>query len=121
MKKGSTGIVGLLGLMALSFVTVSVARADDGVIIYRAKGHRDRFAAAEQAAKSTYSYTQRAYGGTHIYYAEGTNRDPDVYSSRVVSFFVTFENPTVIHAGHSLDDADAGKRDLVRIFPRRRR
>lgn len=111
----------MLGLLALGFAATPKSYADDGVIVYRAEGHGGRFAAAERAAKSSYSYAQRAYGGTHIYYGEGTNRNPDIYSSRVISFFVTFENPTVIHAGHGLDDADAGKRDVVRIFPRRRR
>lgn len=122
MRKFNEMVFSLLGLVALSFATTSTSLADEGVIIYRAgsRGQASRFDAAERAAKSKYSYTQRAYQGTHIYYAEGTNRDPNVYSSRVVSFYVTFDNPTVIHAGHGLDDPDAGKRDAIKIFPRRR-
>lgn len=123
MRKYLRMVFGFIGLAVMGFISTPGSYADEGVIIYRASDHglRSRLAAAERAAKSEYSYTQRAYQGTHIYYAEGTNRDPDVYSSRVVSFFVTFDNPTVVHAGHGLGDADAGKRDAIRIFPRRRR
>jgi len=119
MKNRTTGIFGLLGLLALSFVVTQPVQAEDGVVIYRAKGQSGRFAIAKKSAmRSSYSYTQQAYQGTTIYYGEGTNLDPNVYSSRVVSFYVTFENPTVIHAGHGYADVNADKRD-ARIIRRR--
>lgn len=122
MKKRATGFFGLLVLATLSVVMTPETYAEDGVIIYRSEDHgrSNRFRSAERSAKSagTYSYSQRAYQGTLIYYGAASNLNPNVYSSRVVSFFVTFENPTVIHAGHGYGDADADKRD-TRIFPRR--
>lgn len=122
MKKRATEFVGLFVLAALSLVLTPEIYAEDGVIIYRAGDHggSNRFRSAERSAKSagTFSYSQRAYQGTLIYYGEASNRNPNVYSSRAVSFFVTFENPTVVHAGHGYGDVDADKRD-TRIFPRR--
>jgi len=119
MKNRTTGILGLLGLMAMSFVLTPAVHAEEGVIIYRAKGQNGRFAVAKQSAmRSNYSYTQQAYQGTVVYYGEGTNLDPDVYSSRVVSLNVSFDKPSVIRAGHAYADPDARKRD-TRIFPRR--
>ncbi|MCF6313978.1 MAG: hypothetical protein L3J39_16145 [Verrucomicrobiales bacterium] len=123
MKKRLTGTLGLLGLMVLGFAAPSQSHAEDGVIIYRAdhRGSKSgRFAAAEKSAKSNYSYTQRAYQGTLIYNGEGNNQNPDIYSSRVFSLFVTFDKPTVIRAGHGYGDANASRRD-TKFFPRLRR
>lgn len=119
MKIIVKGMVGLMGLVALGLVATPKSHAEDGVIIYRAEDRgAGRAAKGELRPAGTYSYTQRAYQGTLIYYGEGTNRNPNVYSSRVVSFYVTFDNPTVIHAGHAYGDVDADKRD-TRTFPRR--
>ncbi len=115
------GVFGL-GLLAMGTGALSRAQAEDGVVIYRAeaRGQAAKFRAAERAAaRSQYSYTQQAYQGTTVYFGEGSNLDPNVYSSRVVSFYVTFDDPTVIHAGHRYSDPEAGQRD-TRIFPRGR-
>ncbi len=116
MKKRITVISGLLGLMAMSFCVAPTIHAEDGVVIYRAKGHGSRFAAAKKSLQSNYSYTQQAYQGTVIYYGEGTNLNPDIYSSRVVSFFFSRNKPGVIQAGHRYADPEARKRD-TRFFP----
>lgn len=119
MKKIAKVMMGLMGLVALGLVTTPKSHAEDGVIIYRAEDRgAGRAAKGELRPAGTYSYTQRAYQGTLIYYGEGSNRNPDVYSSRGVSFFVTFDKPTVIKAGHAYGDVDADNRD-ARIFPRR--
>lgn len=118
MKNRTSGVFGLLGLLVLSLVVAPSSYADDGVIIYRAKGQGTKFSAAKKSLESNYSYPQQAYQGTTIYYGEGTNLNPDVYSSRVVSFYVTFDNPSTVHAGHGYSDVNASKRD-ARILPRR--
>lgn len=122
MKKRAKWVFGMLGLAALGMLAAPDISAEEGVIIYRAesRGPAAKFRAAERAAtKTQYSFTQQAYQGTTVYFGEGTNLDPNVYSSRVVSFYVTFDNPTVIHAGHRYGDPGADKRD-TRIFPRGR-
>jgi hypothetical protein len=120
MKKRAKWGFAVLGLVAVGLLVAPDISADEGVIIYRAenRGQAAKFRAAERAAaKPQYSYTQQAYQGTTVYFGEGTNLDPNVYSSRVVSFYVTFDNPTVIHAGHRYSDPGADNRD-TRIFPR---
>ncbi|MFK5924222.1 MAG: hypothetical protein QM496_18750 [Verrucomicrobiota bacterium] len=120
MKKRVTGILGLLGLLVLGMAAPAKSQAEDGVIIYRAGDRGGRFETANRSLKSNYSYSQRAYQGTLIYYGEGSNRNPNVYSSRVVSVHVTFDQPTVIRAGHGYGDVNASKRD-TKFFPRLRR
>ncbi|NOY00199.1 MAG: hypothetical protein GXP30_10755 [Verrucomicrobia bacterium] len=117
MKKKITGMTGVMALMALSFFVTPTAYAEDGVIIYRAKSSGERFATAKKSLQSNYSYTQQAYQGTVVYYGEGTNLNPNIYSSRVVSFFFSRNKPGVIQAGHRYADPEAKKRD-TRIFSR---
>jgi len=93
------------GICSAAFL--STGQADEkSQIIYSASSKKHRFVSASNAARSLSARplmpaVLAQYDG-FVYRSEGvaTNRT-DVISSRAVMFYVTFDNPTVVHMGPS--------------------
>ncbi len=90
----------------LATAATSALADDDYEIIYQASEKKNPFVSAERAAESLEGgYIMpalRAQYAANIYPYEGlaTTRHDEV-SSYAISFYVTFEEPSVVRLGHS--------------------
>lgn len=98
----------LLALVATAAFALPTVHADDEIeILYSASSKKNRFASATEAAKDLDAAplmpAVRAQYDAFVYRREGiaTARHDELMSA-VISFYVTFDDPTTIYLGHSL-------------------